>query len=139
MSQENARPLAVEFSAAQNRSKMDSIVIMHANDLQSVHSNFFVVQHAHSGTGYGLYMFCVAGKAIVISGNKISSKRRLKCGPRLRQSLQISFRSVKKIASDKHHIGSQPNQHGDHASDEGVTPHVSQMGIADQSGHTASP
>src|SRR5215467_14084302 len=106
---------------------MDRIVIVHANDLQSVHSNFFVIQHAHTGAGYGLYMFGVAGKAIVISGNKISSERRLKLCPRLRQPFQVSFRSIKKITSDKHYVRSQPNQHGDDASNESVTPHVSKV------------
>ncbi len=79
--EQDARPVTVQSCVLQYGPGMARVVIVHANDLQAIHINFFVVQDMDARLLHCLQMLRMAGESIMIAGYEICAQGNRKIRP----------------------------------------------------------
>ena len=154
MQQQNAGAPAVKLHAAKEGAialRMRGISIMHADQLQAVYFNFFIVQYPDAGPQQRRQVFSVAVKLFVVAGNVVHAElrpmqcRRLQLGrrcqlpPRFRQPFKITGHTVIEIARHQRNVRLKLHDLVHHAAHKAHIAYVAQMKVADQCGSSSTP
>ncbi len=81
VSQEDAGAVRVEVRLAQNRAEalgLDGIAVVHADELETVHDDLFIIEHANAGIAHCVEIFRAVAKLFMISGDEVGSQGRRK-------------------------------------------------------------
>ena len=140
MQQQNAGASAIKVQALQDRAVLvgiDCVTIVHADELQAIDLNFFIVQHANASPQQRRQIFRVTVKLFMISRNVINAQRcrlrgRNQVVPRLGKLFEIGGNAVIEIARDENDVILQREQLVHHAAHKAAIAHMPKMEIANQ-------
>src|SRR4029077_8653791 len=104
----NARPRSIDADAREHRTEMlgmRRVVIMNADELQTIDLNFFLVENPNPGAPDGVKISRGIAESLMISEHEIFSQRRRKRSPRFGKAIERSCGAIVKISGQENKIG----------------------------------
>src|SRR5208282_805111 len=142
VSEQDAGAIRVEMGVAEDRAEMlgvHRVAMVHADKLQTVDDNFFVVQHAHAGIADGFEVLRLIAELLVVPGNKVGAERRRELFERRGEVTSVGGGTVVEVAADQDDVRRETRQHGDEALREAMAADVAEVCVRDQSGDAPAP
>src|SRR4029077_19231696 len=114
------------------------VAIGDAQDLEAVHVDLFVSEHANPGGGDGSKIFAVVAELLVVAGDEIDAVGSGEFIQGLGGASGVDGSAVIQVAGNENSIGLFVADFGDHAAQKVAVANVAQVHIADEGGRASA-